>query len=783
MYLNKFLHSANFEYPSTVDATGGFSVHRKKGQLKLTTVGKDLFRLTATGKDWNRNESTWIPFPDGPPETGVSKTGFVLSKKNLSLKWQNARKQILLKSVPEMAFGVCGESFVMNFLLEGSEKFYGMGEKYMGLELSGTCTTFWNTDMMADFAGDVFRNGRPDPAYVSIPYLIVHTPKGWLGILVNNPGRVMINTGAQMKVEGLLSTGGQNKMLVIGAEQGQPDLFFLYADSPAELTRKFQHLVGRTPLPPVWSLGYHQCRWGYTSARELTGYKKRFKKEKFPVDGLWLDIDYMKGYRVFTFHGEHFPNVEEDLAALQSDGQKVIPIIDPGVKIDQDWDVFNEGLEKDVYCKNPQGKTFFGQVWPGDTAFVDYSLKKGKVWWAEKTAELAGKGIYGCWNDMNDPSLGFVNGKDMLWNNGRKPHWTHHNQFALQMAEATREGFLKAHPDERPFVLSRSGSTGMAKAAAIWHGDSTSNYHWLQLTLPTALNLSLSGVPFNGSDLGGFEGPCSEQLFKDHYKACFLFPFCRNHASFASPRQEPWVYGKDTLAVVRSYVQDRYRLRPYLYQLFVAQEETGEAVLRPLFYDFPKHRSIDLSEVEDQFMVGPALMQAPLVQEARHRQVILPEGRWWDFMKSKWVEGGRTFKVTPAGESTPIYGRAGTAVPMETTRPESHHWQGKEFDLHLFLEPGSTQTVKGTIVSDDGHSFGYQRGERSRVTYSAKVKNRELHIRTRQTGKGYGDLKLGFLLYGKFSKAFINGKESKVVKVRFDFAGKTRMVYRASAIS
>ena len=776
MYLNKFLHPANFEYPESLGTEHTFSDARKKGKLQLTRFGNDIYRLTATGKGWNRNESTWQPYPDGAPPAKADKVEMTLNPASLCLQ-AGKGKSTLLSSVPGRAFGICGDRFVLNFRLDGLEKFYGMGEKFLGLELSGTCTSFWNTDVMGDFPSAVFKTGRPDPAYVAIPYLIIHTAKGWVGILVNNPGQVMFNTGAQMKVEGLVATGGQNKMLVVGANHGQPDLFFLFADSLAELTRNFQQLVGTTPRPPVWSLGYHQCRWGYTSAQELKGYQKKFKAANFPVDGLWLDIDYMTGYRVFTFHEDHFPNVEADLADLQSDGQKVVPIIDPGVKIDPEWDVYREGLEADVYCKTPQGTTFVGQVWPGDTAFVDYALQKGKNWWRDQCAAFAAKGIQGCWNDMNDPSLGFVGNESMLFANGKKEHWTFHNQFALLMAEATRDGFLKTRPDERPFILSRSGSTGMAKAAAIWHGDSTSNYHWLQLAIPTALNLALSGVPFNGPDLGGFAEDCTAQMLTDYMKACFLFPFCRNHSAFHPTRQEPWVFGDAVFETIRNYVQDRYRLRPYLYQLFVDQEERGEAILRPLFYDFDQKGEADFSKMEDQFMVGPAFLQAPILTAERSRKVTLPRGRWWNFMSAKRKEGGKTFSVTPQGDTTPIYARAGSAVPMETARPESHHWQGRHFDLHLYLEAGSKQSAKGRVVSDDGHSFGYRRGEHSQVTYSAKVVGKDLQITTRQTEKGYGDLQLDFVLYSRFDKITVNRKEVKARKCVFPFAGKNQSVY------
>ena len=776
MHFHKYLHSENFEFPSRLNGKNRFSELRKPCEVSFPSLGNNIFRFTVTGDGWKRNESSLELFPDGAPSADSDTISAHLHKQPFSLSFENAKGQTLLASVPEKAFGICGESFLMGFKLDGSEKFYGMGEKFLGLELSNTCTKFWNTDVMGDFPPAVFQHGRPDPAYVSIPYLIMRTRSGWVGILVNNPGAVMMNTGAEIKVEGLMSVGdAREKMLLIGAEHGQPDLFFLFADSLPELTRNYQRLVGTTPLPPVWALGYHQCRWGYTSAAELAELKKRFAEAKIPVDGLWLDIDYMRGYRVFTFDEAHFPEVVADLADLQSDGQHVVPIIDPGVKIDPEWEVYRDGLGADVYCKTPQGKPFVGRVWPGDTAFVDYARKKGRAWWADQVSELARKGIHGCWNDMNDPSVGFVDNAPMLWKNGKKPHWTHHNQFAKLMAESTREGFLQAHPDERPFILSRSGSTGMARSAAIWHGDSTANYHWLKLSIPTALNLSLSGVPFNGPDLGGFGGDTSAQLFLDYIKACFLFPFCRNHTAIGTSRQEPWAFGKESLDTIRDYIQDRYRLRPYLYQLFVQQEEAGEAILRPLFYEFD---SSEFLEIEDQFMVGPALLQAPLVDEARNRNIVLPKGRWWNFMTSKWTEGGRRFKLTPKEPTTPLYGRAGTGIPMATTSPETHHWQGASFDLHLLLEPGSRQTLRGELASDDGAGFGYRRGERTRVAYTAKSDGRTLRITTRTLEDGYGPLELGFVLYGDFKKVLVNRTERSPEKYTYRMAGRTQNVWR-----
>jgi alpha-glucosidase len=741
-------------------------------------VAPDVFRLTVKGGSWNRNESSWQPFPDGTPE-GKSRFSMRRVGKRPEFRWLDSRKRPLLQSESGHGFGICGEKFMMAFQLEGEEQFYGMGEKFLGLELSGTKTKFWNTDLMGDFPHECFAGARTDPAYASIPYLIVRTKAGWAGILVNNPGAVMMNTGAAMTIEGFQAAPGSKKMLLIGAEHGQPDLFFLFDTTLAGLTRKAQTLMGTTPLPPVWSLGYHQCRWGYASAKELAGYKRKFDQAEFPVDGLWLDIDYMDGYRVFTFNDEYFPDPKQNLAELQKYGQRVVPIIDPGVKVDPDWPVYRDGIQQDIFCKNPQGNPFVGVVWPGNTAFVDFPVKKAFRWWKDRVAELAATGIQGCWNDMNDPSLGFVENDDMLWEKGRKPHWTHHNQFALEMADATRQGFLKAHPDQRPFILSRSGSTGMAKVAAIWHGDSISNYPWLKRSIATCINLGLSGVPFNGPDLGGFAEDCPEQLLVDYIKACFLFPFCRNHSCTGTRRQEPWAYGQETFDLFRNYVRDRYRLRPYLYQLFVQQEELGDPVLRPLFYE-ASAKPLDPAayHCDDQFMVGPAFLQAPLVSEQRSRKVLLPEGRWWNVSTGKWIEGGRTLKVTPKADTTPLYAKAGTAVPMEREEPTSHHWKGDAFDLHLFLEKGKKGSVKGELVTDDGNSFGYQRGERTRIAYTAKTDGTTLTITTRATEKGFGDVDLQFVLYGNFRSVTVNRKEVKPERHEYRLAGAVNKVWK-----
>ncbi|MDA3875024.1 MAG: DUF5110 domain-containing protein [Kiritimatiellae bacterium] len=779
MLFHKFPHADNFLYPGRIHPeTRRFNCNGISYSADLEVVAPGVQRFTVKGGAWKQNYSRAEYYPERVPEEAGDDITGILYATPLELEWRDPKGGLRLRTAAGRTLGIAGEKFVMGFELDGTEFFYGMGEKYLGLELSKKRTQFWNTDAAGDFPHEPFVKGKVDPAYVSIPWVIIRNQTGWAGILVNNPGRVFMDTGAPMLVEGLMDVSSENSYLQIGAWNGQPDLYVLFADSLSGLIRKFQHLVGTTPLPPVWSLGYHQCRWGYRSASDLMDLKTRFRQEGIPVDGLWLDIDYMRGYRVFTFNDQHFPNLEADLAEIQSDGQKVVPILDPGVKIDPEWDIYRNGMDQDVFCLNQTGHTFCGQVWPGDTAFVDYPRKNAADWWSQQVETFAQLGIEGCWNDMNDPSVGFVDYEDMLWNGGQEPHWTTHNQFANDMVEATREGFLRAHPDLRPFLLSRSGYIGIGRHAAIWHGDSCSNDHWLRLAIPTALNLSLSGVPFNGPDLGGFALNTNARLFEDYHKACFLFPFCRNHTASDTAQQEPWAFGNEITARIRSYIRARYFLRPYLYQLFIQHEERGDPILRPLFYDFPDPDNATMMTLDDQFMVGSALMQAPIVDTPRERRVVLPSGRWWNFMTGRWINGGRSLTVTPTPEATPLYGRGGQAFVSTCDMPESHEWNTQNLDLHLVLEPGTDSSITGDVYTDDGTSFAYQKGQRTQIQYQASVKNRTLTIQLERVLENHAPLSLGIVLYGAFSEIRLNGRTVHAQRHRFHLAGHEQVVWR-----
>ena len=771
MYFNKYPHPANFQFARQA-RNGRTRLGSTTIEVRMDRFQGDVFRLRLTGSSWGRNPSQAGLTP--PPRSARGRVAATLDA-NLALTLKDEKGHVLLRAPRNMAIGVSGQNSMFLFEHQEGDQFYGMGEKLLGLELSGKQSKFWNTDAFADFYWKSIFEGKVDPYYVSIPYLIIKRGNTYLGLLLDNPHATFINTGADVQAAGGQMKLGHTKLkaVIIGAEQGPSDLYVLVGPSLAELTRKLQSLVGLTPLPPVWSLGYQQCRWGYRSAEDLEGLDRKFRALGIPCDGLWLDIDYMDAYKVFTFKKELFPDLKGTLKSLAARGRKVVPIIDPGVKKLKGYPVYDDGRRKGVFCRNAQGQEFIGLVWPGETAFPDFSLPEARAWWADLVKDFARQGIRGAWIDMNDPSTGSVQNDAMLFNRGKAAHDTFHNQYGSGMAVATRAGFEAGHPGKRAFVISRSAYTGVSRHSAIWTGDNCANYENLRIAIPTSINLALSGVPFNGPDIGGFAGNATAALMCDWQKAGFLFPFCRNHSSCDSIRKEPWVFGSATLKVLTHYIRLRYKLRPYLYQLFQQQAACGEAILRPLFYDFPDRAEWPLGKIDDQFMVGPSILQAPIVQEkATSREVVLPgDDAWWSAMDTRWIKAPRRIKVAPKALQTPLYVREGAIVPMTPGEPRNNAYDGSKVEFHLFLRRAARPASTYTYTWDDGDTLAYQRGKRSELQVTAQVRGGTLYIETKETASACGKARPGFVVYDRFQKVVINGREAKAKRGAWVFCG------------
>jgi len=756
-------------------------------QLSLSVVDRGVFRLQGQSERWSGGSGSmaglaWsgltptqgeVPSAQAAMEEDLADCTCTLDDRgilNLSLKGTN-----LLEG---KGFGVCGTKWMLRFVYDEKTKFFGLGGKNLGFELSGKRTLFWNTDLFAEFDWAEIADSRADPLYASFPVLIGRTQAAedspakaplWWAVVMDNPWPGFMNIGAGEGIFAAASTPFQ-KYLYLGAQNGEPDIWFFAETTPQRLVQKIQTLQGRFALPPLWALGHHQCRWGYRSYADLNRIVGEYEKRQIPNDGLWLDIDYMEGFRVFTLNREHFQNPKEEIASLTARGYRVVPILDPGLRRDEAFHQYMEAKKRDILCKTIEGKDYIGFVWPGYTVFPDFSLEEARAFWTEEVAKFTELGFSGYWIDMNDPSTGSVPLEDMRFDRGKQDHGAFHNQYALGMAMATRQGLEQARPQDRPFIISRSAYLGMAKYSGMWNGDNVSNRTHLAKSLPFSLNLSVSGMPFNGPDVPGFAGDADARLMECWYKAGFLFSFLRNHSMEGSKDQEPWTRGKATEAVVAEYIRSRYKLLPYIYQLWIAQEERGEPVLRPLWYHWPE--ADWTCHCDDEYTLGEALLHAPVLDPGQtKREVQLPAGSWFEWNRGRFISGDRKFTVKSSRLETPLYFKSGSVIPLLPGIRTTNEKDLRRVDFLCILSEGEGGTCR--YCADDGETLAYRDGMRSELELRYNLTDGIMHIEAVVTNAAYGPINYRIMVpcVSGVRSVEVNGKELPLVREKLRFAG------------
>lgn len=735
MQFTKYPHPANFAFVESFDeSTGSVLAAGRQLRVELRSYAGGISNIRVVAPELWTEEPHLAEIAKPSPATVES----VCVEEVFDLVFRDEAGNAALRTRAGQGFGIDGEASVFQFEVPESARFYGMGEKLFGrIELSGIRTWFWNTDVWSDFHWAQWSEHPSDPPYCSVPYVACNLGDRWVGLLMHNPGPVFIETPGRDETRVFVEWQRTSRHLTIGAKLGEPNLWVVTDGTLAGLTRKLQHLVGAVPVPPLWSLGYHQSRWGYGGEADLTALDHNLDLFSIPCDGLWLDLDYMRGFRIFTVDEAQFPHGVARVAdALARNGRRIVPILDPGVKKEPGLDLYEEGLAEGMFCQNRVGKPFVGLVWPGETVFPDFLKGKVRDWWSGYVAELMGQGFGACWVDMNDPSTGPVEPDGMLFRDGTEPHALHRNQYSLGMQMATVDGMRQARPGERPFLLSRSGCTGSSRYSAIWTGDNVSNENYLQSAIPTLLGMSLSGLPFCGPDIGGFGGDAEDELMVRWFQAGFLFPLFRNHTTADSRHEEPWAYPAHIRKLLAHFVRLRYRMLPYLYNLFVHQAQSGDPVMRPLCYEFEGE---ELAEVSDQFMVGPNLLQAPVLGlGAVSRRLVLPGSDPWYCMRTGyWREpGSHTVRTSLA--TTPAYLRLGAVLPLVADQPLSQRGNLSEVAFLVAAPKGWKGECEYEYVVDDGLSLDYQAGGQSRVLVRAEGDGKQVHVEARQTEDGYG---------------------------------------------
>lgn len=577
--------------------------------------------------------------------------------------------------------------------IAGDERFFGLGEKSGDVDKRAREWVMWNSDTPG--YGDA-----SDPLYQSIPFFVGLREGRSYGVFLNNSHRSRFNLGA-----------GNHRYYSFSAEGGTLDYFVFAAPRIAEVVADYTALTGRIPMPPRWALGFQQSRWSYYPDSEVMSLARRFRERGIPADVIYLDIHYMDGYRVFSWDPQRFPRPAAMLDELGDMGFKPIVIVDPGVKEDPDYPIAREGLAGDHFVRYPDGETYVGSVWPGRSYFPDFARAATRAWWGGHLARLREQGVRGIWNDMNEPAVwgkAFPNEVLMRDADGAADFKRMHNLYGHLMAEATYESLRAARPDERPFVLTRAGFAGTQRWSAVWTGDNVASWEHLQLGIRMMIGLGLSGAAFNGTDVGGFEGTPSGELFARWMQVGAFSPFFRAHTAHDTPGQEPWSFGERIEAVAADAIRQRYRLMPYLYTLFHQAHDSGAPVLRPLFWHHQDDAQAYAREWQHQFLVGRQLLVAPVTAPGVALQkVYLPAGRWLELGTGEVFEGGRAVTVETPLERLPVFLAEGGILPSQ----EAMQYVGERDSGTLTLDVFAGANDDGfDLYEDDGRSHDHERG-------------------------------------------------------------------------
>lgn len=570
--------------------------------------------------------------------------------------------------------------------------FYGTGEVTGSLRRNGHTIKLWNTDNYG------YRDDGGLRLYQSHAWVLGVRPDGSaFGVLADSTWAAELTLDDKIE---FTSDGPSFPVIIV------------QRDSPQAVVQALAELTGKMPLPPKWALGYQQSRWSYNPDRRVREVADEFRRRQLPCDVIWMDIDYMDGFRVFTFNPQEFPDPKALNTYLHDRGFHSVWMIDPGVKAEPGYRVYDSGTAANVWVQDAFGGTFHGPVWPGDCVFPDFTRPETRTWWAGLYRDFLAQGVDGVWNDMNEPAVFNVPSKTMPphnWHRGGGPiepgpHTRYHNVFGLLMVQATREGLAAARPDRRPFVLTRSNFLGGQRYAATWTGDNASTWEHLKWAIPMTLNLGLSGQPFNGPDLGGFGEKATPELWAHWIAVGAFFPFARAHAQKDLPPKEPWAFGPEVEAVARTALNRRYRLLPYYYTLFRESAQTGLPVMRPLFFADPADPA--LRSEDRAFLVGADLLVVPKWAG----DVARPKGDWTRL--SLVGEDSSTDAYQPD-----LLLRAGAILPLgrvvQSTTEESLD------PLTLLVALDSAGAATGALYEDAGDGYGFTEGDYLLTRYQA----------------------------------------------------------------
>jgi alpha-glucosidase len=725
----------------------GIEVSSGKKILQVLALRDDVLRVreTLTGEfqedaSWSVPEDIRRHTVEATSELSSDTVGFHTKALRVKIERQSLRcviEDLQGNILQEDAQGWPTESHENSFRvykkMPGDEHYFGLGDKAGSLDRRGETFRLWNTDAFG------FQEST-DPIYKSVPFFLTLRKGRSLGVFLDNTWSSSFDFGRMVR-----------NTYSFGAEGGPIDYYVFYGPDPKSVIMTYAWLTGLAPLPPLWALGFQQSRFSYETEARLREVAARLRADKIPSDVLYLDIDFQEKNRPFTVDTERFPHFTKMLSDLKTDNFHVVVITDLHIAHlpNAGYEPYDSGTAGDHFVKNPDGTPYVGTVWPGPCVFPEFTQEKTRAWWGTLYKGFVSDGVAGFWNDMNEPSVFQTDNMTMPDNvqhrieePGFRPrtatHLEIHNVYGMENSRATFDGLLKINPGERPFVLTRATYAGGQRYAVTWTGDNTSSWNHLRLTTPMLLNLGLSGFGLSGADAGGFIGTPSPELLTRWTELATFQPIDRNHTNKGSGDKEVWVHGPEQEAIRRRYIEERYRLLPYLYTAVEELTRTGVPIVRPLFLEFPKSDDGPPMDplVENEFLFGPDLLVAPppFPEQPDDYELKLPPGNWYDYwtgieIQSDSASGSKSDTPTvihPQLDTLPVYVRGGTILPMQPVTQNTEEVPHGPLILRVY--PG--KECRGSLYQDDGKTLAYKRGGFLRLAFSCELSPDGLRFHT-----------------------------------------------------
>lgn len=547
-------------------------------------------------------------------------------------------------STDALPFFETDQQGTFTYSLSENDIVYGLGEQIRGINKRGWQYVSWNYDNP---------NHHEDTRslYGAHNFIIIHGTVTF-GAFFDFAGKMEFDIGYTKR-----------SVMQIHAASNNLTVYIITGESEKDIVKQFRKMVGRSYIPPFWAFGYGQSRWGYKTEEDIRTVAKQYQDAGIPLDSIYLDIDYMERYKDFTVDTERFPNLKGLATDMKEQGIHLVPIIDAGVKIEDGYDVYEEGVQNNYFCKNAEGGDFVGAVWPGRVHFPDFLQPKARDWFGKKYAVLTEQGIDGFWNDMNEPAIfytedrladtcaeiekltagnmgiqeyfaftgmvaglnGNIGDYDKFYHNvdGKMvKHSEVHNLYGMNMTRSAFEALQEISPEKRTLFFSRSSYIGAHRYGGIWQGDNKSWWSHILQSMQQLPALNMAGFLFTGSDTGGFGCDTTEDLMIRWLQYSLFTPLFRNHSADGTREQE--LYQFSNVEAAGKMIQIRYSLIPYLYSEFLKAALNDEMMFKPMAFDFPDDAMAE--QVEDQLLLGNELMIAPIYkQNAQGRYVYLPE--------------------------------------------------------------------------------------------------------------------------------------------------------------